>query len=168
MAVHNQWQIERAVKGGVIAGLVSGVVLSVILAILNALEGKSVLGGLKFASYPFLGRRAFDTGFDHVAIVAGVASHLAVSVVWGALFGLIFFGLSRGKTLVAGAFWGLVVWAVMLYVVLPVLGFPAGGDNPVAMAIFTHALFGVTMAAAFLPFQRVLPPLVHHRSTPGM
>ena len=164
MAVHNQWQLERAAKGGVIAGLVSGLVILVVLAIINAVEGKDVLVGLKFASVPFLGRRVFEPGFDHVAIVGGVASHLAVSVIWGTLFGLIFFGLSKGMTLLAGAFWGGVVWVVMLYAVLPVLGFPAGGNNPVAIAVFTHVLFGVALATAFLPHQRELPPI--RRPTP--
>jgi hypothetical protein len=159
MAVHKLWQTERAAKGGVVAGLVSGLVILVVLAIINALEGKSVLGGLKFASYPFFGNRVFEPGFDHVTIVAGIATHLAVSMFWGTLFGLLFFGLTKGMTLLAGAFWGLLVWVVMLYVVLPVLGFPAGGNNPMAMAIFTHLLFGVTLAAAFLPFQGDLPPV---------
>jgi uncharacterized membrane protein YagU involved in acid resistance len=106
----------------------------------------------------------FEPGFDHVTIVAGIVTHLAVSMVWGTLFGLLFFGLTKSMTLLAGAFWGLLVWVVMLYVVLPVLGFPPGGNNPIAMAIFTHVLFGVAIAAAFLPFQRELPPV--QRPTP--
>jgi hypothetical protein len=164
MAVQNQWQVERAAKGGVIAGLVSGVVISVLLAVINAVEGKSVLGGLKVACYPFFGQRVFEPGFDHVTIVAGVASHLAVSVVWGVLLGLLFFGLNKGMTLLAGAFWGLLVWVVMLYVAVPALGFPPGGNNPMSMAIITHLVFGVTLAAAFLPSQRELPPM--QRPTP--
>jgi hypothetical protein len=164
MAVHNERQLEGAARGGVIAGLISGLVILVVLAIINAVEEKSVLGGLKFASYPFFGKRVFEPGFDHVTIVAGVASHMAVSMVWGTLFALIFFGLSRRMTLLAGAFWGLVAWVAMLYAVLPVLGLPAGGNNPVAMAIITHVLFGLALAAAFLPFQRELPPI--RRPTP--
>jgi hypothetical protein len=164
MSVHNQWQVERAAKGGVIGGLVSGVVISVFLAVIDAARGNDVLGGLKFASYPFFGDRVFEPGFDHVTIVAGIVTHLAVSMFWGTLFGLLFFGLSKRMTLFAGAFWGLMVWVVMLYVVLPVLGFFPGGNNPIAMAIFTHVLFGVTLAAAFLPFQGDLPPV--QRPTP--
>src|SRR5688572_12320597 len=145
MAVHKQWQVERAAKGGVIAGLVSGTVILVLLAVMNAIEGRDVLGGLKFASYPFFGRRVFEPGFDHVTIVGGIVTHLAVSMFWGTLFGMLFFGLAKGMTLLAGTFWGLLVWVVMLYVVLPALGFPAGGNSPMAMAIFTHVLFGVAI-----------------------
>jgi hypothetical protein len=164
MSVQNQWQVDRAVKGGVIAGLVSGVVVSTFLAVMNAIQGRDVLMGLKFAGVPFLGQRAFQPGFDHVAIVIGVATHLSVSLFWSILFCLVFFGLSKSMTLLAGAFWGLVIWVTMLYVVFPILGFPAGGTNPIGMAIFTHLLFGVVMAATFLPFQRELPPM--QRPTP--
>lgn len=166
MAVHNQWQTIRAAKGGVVAGLVAGAVDMAFLAIMNATQGRSVLGGLKFASVPFLGKRVFEPGFDHVAIVAGVVCHFAVSIAWGVLFGLLFFGLGRMMTLLAGAFWGIVVWLGMLYVALPLLGFPAGGNMPIPAAIFTHVLFGVVLAAAFLPFQRELPPVPRHRTTP--
>jgi hypothetical protein len=69
-------------------------------------------------------------------------------------------------TLLAGVLWGVVVWLGMLYVALPVLGFPAGGNSPLPVAIFTHVLFGVVLAAAFLPYQRELPPIGRHGGTP--
>jgi hypothetical protein len=166
MAVHNQWQATRATKGGVVAGLVSGVVLMAFLAIMNAIQGRDVLRGLKFAGVPFLGKRALEPGFDHVTIVVGVVDHLAISIFWGVLFALLFYGLTNAMTLLAGAFWGIVVWLGMLYVALPLLGFPPGGTHPIAMAIFTHVLFGVVLSAAFLPFQRELPPVSRHRATP--
>lgn len=166
MAVHNQAQTMRALKGGVVAGLVSGAFMSVFLAVMNAIQGRDVLQGLKFPGVPLLGRRALEPGFDHVAIVVGVFDHLTVSMFWGVTFAVLFFGLSKGMTLLAGVFWGILVWIGMLYVALPLLGFPAGGRGPVAMAIFEHVLFGVVLAAAFLPHQREIPTLPRHRPSP--
>src|SRR5262245_54195713 len=116
MAVHNQWQMTRAAKGGVVAGLVAGAFSLALHAIMSAIQGLDVLQGLKFAGVPLLGKRVFAHGFDHVAIVVGVVSHFAVSIFWGILFALLFFGLSKAVTLVAGVFWGIVVWLGMLYV----------------------------------------------------
>ena len=166
MAVHNQWQTTRALKGGVVAGLISGVVLSIVHSLMTAIQGHSVIQGLKFAGIPFLGKRVFEPGFDHVAIVTGFVTHLAISIGWAVAFALLFFGLSKAMTLVAGAFWGIVVWLGMLYVALPLIGVPAGGNNPIPVAILTHVLFGIVTAAAFLPFQRELPPVARHRTTP--
>jgi hypothetical protein len=166
MAVHDQTQTIRALKGGIIAGLVSGAFMSVFLAVANAMQGRDVLHGLKFPGVPLLGRRALEPGFDHVAIVVGQFAHLVVSMVWAVGFALLFFGLSRAMTLLAGVFWGLVVWIGMLYGALPLLGFPAGGRGSVAMAIFEHVLFGVVLAAAFLPFQREVPSIHGRRPTP--
>jgi hypothetical protein len=166
MAVHNQRQTVLALRGGVAAGLVAGVFMSVFLAVMNAILGRDVLQGLKFAGVPLLGRRALEPGFDHVAIVVGVFDHLMVSIFWAVLFALLFHGLGKGLTLLAGAFWGLVVWIVMLYVALPLLGFPAGGRGSVAMAIVEHVLFGVVLAAAFLPYQREIPSFRRHRPAP--
>lgn len=165
MAVHNRAQSRRAAKGGAIAGLVAGLFTSVFLAIMNAAQGRDVLQGLKFAGVPVLGKRALEPGFDHVAIVIGVFDHLVISMAWGFFFGLLFFGLSKGMTMLAGVFWGLVVWIVMLYVALPVLGFPPGGNNPLPVAIFTHVLFAEVLAAAFLPFQREIHAIPRHRPT---
>ena len=166
MAVHNQYQTIRALKGGVVAGLVAGVVLSVILAVMNAIQGRDVLRGLKFPAVPLLGPRALEPGFDHVAIVVGQVCHLGVSMFWGVTFALLFFGLGKGMTLLAGAFWGVVSWIVMLYVVMPMIGFPAGGRGSVLVAIIEHVVFGVILGAAFLPFQRDVPSIARHRPTP--
>ena len=167
MTVHNQNQTKRALKGGVIAGLVAGAALSVLLAVMNAIQGRDVLRGLKFPGVPLLGPRALEPGFDHVAIVVGQVSHLGVSMFWGVTFALLFFGLSRGMTLLAGAFWGIVSFIVMLYVVMPMIGFPAGGRGSVITAIVEHVIFGVVLAAAFLPFQRDVPSISRRRPSHG-
>jgi hypothetical protein len=166
MAVHNQTQTMRAIKGGVVAGLVAGVALSVLLAVMNAIQGHDVLRGLKFAGVPLLGPRALEPGFDHVAIVVGQVCHLAVSLFWGVTFALLFFGLSKGMTLLAGAFWGFVSFIIMLYVVMPMIGFPAGGGGSVVVAIVEHVIFGVMLGAAFLPYQREIPSIPRRRPTP--
>jgi hypothetical protein len=83
---------------------------------------------------------------------------VGVSIAWGAAFGLLFFGLSKATTMIAGLLWGFVVWIVMYYMLLPLLGL---GDMargaPLSLAIVEHLLFGIVLGAAFLPYQREYP-----------
>ena len=166
MSVHNSQQAGQAAKGGAIAGLWAGLALSLLMAVMNLFQNNSIWGGLKFAGVPFLGERAFEPGFDALAVLVGIICHFGVSAAWGVLFGLLFYGLSRNATLVAGAVWGVVVWIAMLYVVLPILGLPAGGTMPVLLAGFEHLLFGVIVGAGFLPYQRELPTMRRHTTAP--
>jgi hypothetical protein len=158
MAVHNKAQARLALKGGAVAGIIAGFVISLFTVATNLAGGRDAWMGMKGAGTPFLGERAMQPGFDAPAVIVGVSSHFAVSIAWGVLFGLLFFGLSKTLTLVAGVFWGLVVWLVMFYVVLPILGLgDMARSAPVAGAIVEHLLFGIATGAAFLPYQRELP-----------
>jgi hypothetical protein len=158
MAVHNRAQASLAIKGGVVAGLVGGIVLSCFMLAVSLTNGVNGWVALKAPGAPLLGERALHPGFDITAVAVGVLSHFATSIVWGVLFGLLFFGLTRLGTLLAGATWSVVVWIAMRYAVLPALGLAElGGGMPMELEVFSHLLFGVSAAAAFLPFQRALP-----------
>ncbi len=143
------------VKGGVIAGLVGGLFLSAMMTVMALAQHGDVWVGFKGAGRPFLGERMIQPGFDAVAVLVGFASHLAVSVTWGLLFGLLFYGWSKGMTVVLGALWGIVVWLGMYYVILPLVGLSSVARSvPIGAAIFFHVLFGLVVGIAFLPFQR--------------
>lgn len=149
------WDAERALGGGLIAGLVAGVLLSIGMLIMTASAGGDIWTAMKGAGTPFLGERAQQPGFDALAVTVGVACHLGISMIWGVLFGALFYGIGRPATVFMGASWGVVVWLVMYYVVLPVVGLGAITEKtPIAQAILSHVAFGVAVALAFLPFQR--------------
>ena len=104
---------------------------------------------------PFLGERATQPGFDMQAVLVGAASHFGISIIWGLLFAMLFNGASKLGTVALGAVWGIVVWLVMYYLVLPLAGL-ADLPKMVAMseAVITHVAYGLILAIAFLPFQR--------------
>ena len=158
MAVHTKAQATQAIRGGVLAGVVGGVVLSAFTLAVTLANGMNGWAPIKAPGAPMLGERALQPGFDATAIGVGVISHFATSIVWGVLFGLLFFGLTRLGTVLAGATWSVVVWIAMRYAVLPGLGLAElGAGMPLEIEVFGHLLFGVSAAAAFLPFQRALP-----------
>lgn len=144
--------------GGAIAGVIGGIVVSLFMLSMGAARGQNLWVGAKTAAYPFLGDRVMAPGFDAGAVALGLIGHFAVSIVWGILFALVAFGLSRWATIGTSALWGIVVWLAMFYVVLPVVG--VGGlvrGMPLGAAIFEHVIFGVAVGVGFLPFQRTRP-----------
>ncbi len=146
---------RQAVKGGIIAGVIAALFISAMTTAMTLASHGNVWAGFKGAGMPFLGERATQPGFDAVAVLVGLLSHFTVSAVWGLLFGLLFFGWSKGMTVVLGALWGIVVWLGMYYVVLPLVGLAnVARSVPVPAAVFFHVLFGLVVGIAFLPFQR--------------
>jgi hypothetical protein len=155
--VRTENEARRAVLGGALAGLTAGVLLSIIMTVMSAAAGKDVWYGMKGAAAPIVGARAMEPGFDLPAVALGVTNHLAISLAWGVLFALAFYGLSRGVTMLAGIGWGVVVWFVMYYVVLPIVGLAAMRDDaPVGRAILFHEIFSIPLAASFLVYRRLL------------
>lgn len=154
-------QARRTWEGGIVAGLVASVVHVAFGALFLLLSGRDLWPAVKMAAFPFLGERAIAVGFDPFAVALGIACHMLVAVAWGLLFAVAFYGLAGAATVAAGLFWGVVVWVVMYYVVLPLVGAGEIVENvPIWAALAQHLLFGGTVGAAFLPFQApfVRPP----------
>src|SRR5262249_32782517 len=145
-------------RTGLIAGLIGGIILSLFNVATSLAEGADIWLGAKLAGAPFLGERAMQPGGDLLAIVVGGPSHFGVSMAWGALFGVFFGGMSAGATITAGLVWGFVVWLVMYYTLLPLLGLAQIANSvPIGQAIFEHVLFGVSVAVAFCEIQAPRP-----------
>jgi hypothetical protein len=165
MAAQNGVEARQALKGGAIAGLIGGAVLSIFMVLMNITRGEDPWVPLKGAAYPILGPVVFEPGPAPLAIVLAVAIHFALSIGWGLLFGVFFYGLSKWATLLVSLVWGVVVWLVMFYVALPLVG--AGdmvGDGPKAIPILEHMLFGLSVGLGFLPFQHTRTrPVTHTR-----
>src|SRR5207253_3112455 len=137
--------------GGVFAVIVAGLILNMVMAGITVRSGGEVWSAFKGAGTPFIGSRASQPGFDPFAISVGLFGHYLVSIAWGVLFGVLAFGLSRGTTLLAGALFGLVVWAGMFWVVLPIVGLGAMSEyGRNAMAVLTHVIFGIGLGVGFL------------------
>lgn len=150
--------------GGLTAGIVGGLALAVFMVLVAAAQGESIWPVFKLAGYPFTGSRAFEPGFAAGPIVVGILCHLAVSVVWGLLFSLLFYGFSKGATVGFGLLWGLVAWASMLYIVMPIVGLASVAARiPPGLAVVEHLVFGLFLALGFLPFQRRIQQPDFHR-----
>jgi hypothetical protein len=155
MAAKDSSGLVQSLKGGLVAGLVAGLILSGLLVVSMLIQGMDPWLAIKGTSAPFLGERALQPGYDAYPVVLGAVLHLAISILWGLGFGVLFYGLSKGGTLLVGALWGVVVWLVMYYAVLPLAGLAEMTEEaPMWRAVVYHVFFGLLLALAFLPFQR--------------
>ena len=153
--IRNPNEGERCITGGALAGLAGGFAITVMTVSSALINGVDVWPSFKAAALPFLGTSVLEPGFDLGAIMVGLSTHFFSSMLWGTVFAVLAYGLSRVATLVAAAGWGLVVWFAMHWVVLPLLGYAdVARAIPVNFALFEHLLFGLAMGIVFLPFQK--------------
>jgi hypothetical protein len=154
MAARGRPQILIALSGGMVAGIFGGILLTLYSLLTAFATDRDPWVAFKGASVIFFGERAFTAGFDMTAVVVGILVHFAVSIGWGAIFGLIAFGASVGGTLLIGASYGAIVWVVMYFVVLPAVGLGAlARSTPAVPALLMHVVFGLAVGFGFLPFQ---------------
>jgi hypothetical protein len=138
-----------------VGGIVGGIVLAVLLVGIALFEGHDGWSALKGAATPFLHERASQPGFDLVPLVLGLALHFVVAIAWGAIFGVLAFGLSRSATIWLGLLWGFVVWFVMYHGVLPLVGLASvAAGQPRRVGISLHLMYGLALALGFMPSQR--------------
>jgi hypothetical protein len=158
---------RQGLGGGIVAGFIAGAVLIALIAFVSVAESRDVWTTLKFAGTPLLGERAARPGFDGGAVLIGLLCHFAIAIGWAALFGLLVHGLRRDLTVLLGPLYGIVVWLVMYYAVLPIVGMAeVARAAPIGQAMFEHMLFGFLIAIGLLPFQR-LGPRMHHPHRPA-
>jgi len=98
-----------------------------------------------------LGRNSFEGGWGTALL--GLVLHLSIALVMAAVYVLVAgrWSLSTRRPLVCGAVYGLLLYAVMRFVVVPLSAAPGGGGDPawVTAAIFAHVVL-VGMPIAWL------------------
>ncbi len=147
--------LRHCIKGGIVAGIVGGLVVALLMLLANVIMRENAWTVFGLAAKPILGKSALEPGFHALPVIVGVVSHFAVSIAWAIPFALIAYGLMRNETVLAGALWGIVVWLVMFYIVLPLVGLrDVVRTTAVMAALLEHMLFGIALGLGFLPYQR--------------
>jgi hypothetical protein len=129
------------VADAAVEGLLSGIAAGVLMAI--SLIGLGLITGDAPAS--ILGR--FDPGKQAASLTGGLA-HLAVSGVYGILFGLGWHLLQRRlralPAWVGGLVYGVALFGLAETLLLPATGSPLG-EIPAAQFGLAHAVYGVAL-----------------------
>src|SRR5689334_18833076 len=107
---------------GIIAGIAAGVALTLVMLGVAIAIGQDPWLVAKSAALPFLGAAASTPGFDLTAVLVATLAHFAVAVAWGVLFALLLYRAPKAITVMAGPFFGVLVFIAMFYAVLPAIG----------------------------------------------
>lgn len=110
--------LRAGVLGGLFAGLIAGIVMAMVAMIRASALGLGFWLPVKQIAALWYGTQALIVGAG--AIWAGLLSHMMMSVLFGILFGAaVGRDISVGGSFAAGLVYGIVIWAVMTWIVLP-------------------------------------------------
>lgn len=142
-------ETRRLARTALYAGLLAGA-LDITAAILQTLaKGPEWL--LQVVASGWLGTAAFEGGWPAAAL--GLVSHfgimLVIAVIWVVLCVRVPALIGRRNWPLAGVAWGVAVWIVMTYAVVPLSAAPlhAPGTSAIVKGLLTHMLaIGLPMA----------------------
>ena len=141
--------------GGAIAGLAGGVAMAVVAALLSASMGQDIWHESKRIAVIVYGPSALAvSGFDPGPVLVGTLIHLLVSAVLGAIFGIVtrrWLHLTSdfGTPVMAGLVYGLLIWMVAYFAVLPLLN-PALLEIYAPAFIIQHVVYGVVLGLVYM------------------
>lgn len=141
--------------GGALAGLAGGVAMAVVAALITAWMGQDIWHESKRIAAIVYGPAALASpGFDLGPVLVGSLIHLLVSALLGAIFGIVTRRWLRltsdfGTPVLAGLIYGLMVWMVAYFVVLPILN-PALLEVYAPAFIIQHVVYGVVTGLVYM------------------
>ena len=152
---HDQSGSRTWVRAGALFGVVAGIVFAMFEMVAAALMGQGFFMPLRMIGAIALGKEALMPTYSlATAAGAGLAVHLALSALYGAVFAGIAGSLASLRqsvaALVAAATgYGIVLWIVNFYVMAPLL-FPWFQDANAVIQFLAHAFFYGTVLSVLL------------------
>lgn len=137
--------VSAAVSAGVIAGLGFMMIEMAMLIMI----GQSPWGPPRMMAAIILGGDVLQppATFDMGIMAAAMAVHLPLSILYGLIFAAFVSRLSLWPALIAGAVYGMLIYAVNFYGMTSL--FPWFAEARGIDSIIGHAMFGVILAAAY-------------------
>lgn len=135
--------------GGAIAGIVGGLAMLIVAALLSTAMGEDLWREPREIALPLFG--SAQTGW--APILVGTILHFLVAALFGAIFGIVSRRLLRlpsdyGAQVVAGLIYGLALWVLAYFVVLPILN-PALLDTYAPSFVIQHLVYGVVTGLVY-------------------
>jgi len=140
--------------GGALAGLGGGVAMAIVAALISVSIGQDIWHEPKRIAVIVYGQAAIaEPGFVLGPVLVGTLLHLAVSAALGALFGIVTRRWLRltsdfGTPLLAGLIYGMLIWFVAYFVVLPILD-PSMREIYAPAFIIQHIAFGAVLGLLY-------------------
>jgi uncharacterized protein DUF6789 len=133
--------------GGALAGLGGGLAMAIVGAIISASLGGDIwLEAKQIAAVVYGPAAAAQPGFAAGPVLVGTLLHLIVSAVLGALFSIVTRRVLHltsefGTPLLTGLIYGMLIWLVAYFVVLPIIN-PLLRETYAPAFIVQHLVYG--------------------------
>lgn len=132
---------------GIAAGIVAAVAMAVFAMIVSAARGAGFFAPMRLIAAAVLGLDALTAGGG--AAILGMAIHLAVGAGFGLLFAAMLpSGVSGLAKIGAGLLYGLGIFVVMTFLVLPWVDLPMSATLSVGWFLLYHLAFGLALVGA--------------------
>ncbi|RJP74662.1 MAG: hypothetical protein C4524_12645 [Candidatus Zixiibacteriota bacterium] len=164
---------KRSLSQGALFGFFAGILFGSVEIVASGIQGIVVLQPMRYAAGVVLGETAFTLPPLPAAVI-GIAVHLALSALFGLIYGWIMAGMpreirSRWRTQAPlGAFYGFMLWLVNFQIIARI-AYPWFLDTAHWPQFILHAVFyGLPLAYMFAEGQRkVLPEQEVPRTEPA-
>lgn len=147
-SIHSEHSAKSIWLGGAISGIVSGIAMAMVGMVTTYFLGMGLWLPVKLIAATVLGENALTSSAS--AILLGMAIHIMMSAILGVIFAFLTVKIKKMQVIMLwGVAFGIAVWAVMTYLVLPIV-------DPVMKIHLTqiptswfinHVFFGMTLAA---------------------
>lgn len=147
------WNYWRLGLIGIIGGLIAGVGIWILMTIVTVVDGQGLWALPKWIGDVITG----DSwqGFNATDVFTGLIIHLLVSMLLGALFGVLVlpFATTARQMLIAGVVWGGVVWLLIGMLGVAAVDPTMSQEVPPIPWLVLNLLFGAIVAFIATPLR---------------
>ena len=151
---YGELKATQVFSAGAVAGILAGSAMAIFLMLLAMIAGEGFWLPLKKISVTLLGESAIQNSvFELLPVIVGILIHFATAIAFGIVFAFIEERRQSYSSAVrAGIIYGLNVWIIMHFLVLPVIN-PVLAGMPYLLFAILHIIFGGTLGGyvTFLP-----------------
>ncbi len=141
------------VLGGAASGLIGGAAMALLALLLVSTAGESAWRPIEAVASFFLGSRAMTAPVSAGTIAVGLLLHAVAAAVLGVIFATLFAEFPTEVLIPVGILYGLAVWLLVRFVVIPTTDLALAG--PPAALIAEHVVFGACLWL-FLPIRQAI------------
>jgi hypothetical protein len=143
---------DEAVFAGTIAGMLAGLMALIFSMIIAVLIGSEMWVPIKMIALTVFDETSIRGGLDMLPILAGLGLYLLTAIALGVTFAIWGGRQDYGPAVGWGVMYGMAVWLVMQFIVLPVVN-PTLARVSYALLGILHGIYGATLGIypAFVP-----------------
>ncbi len=151
ISLPKNYESKLSVRAGLVAGIAGSLSIMVVVAAILVFNGRDIFTAARLIATVVYGPEA---AFGVAPIIVGTLVHLITGGVFGSIFAWFSPFLPRGFWIVVGLMYGLVVWLISSFIILPVVAPPmVAADANKNVLLVAHVVYGLVLGIAGATYQ---------------